>query len=110
MLTEEGCLVRIFIGETDKKDGIPLYEWIVKQAKTAGISGATVLRGIEGYGNHSQIHTAKILQLSTELPIIIELIDTPEKINAFVPLLETTLEGGLITEEIVKIRFFKQMK
>jgi uncharacterized protein len=106
-LPEEGYLLRIFIGESDKKDGIPLYEWIVRRAKKEGIAGATVLRGIEGYGGHSQIHTAKILQLSTNLPVIIELIDILDKINAFMPILDEVLEGGLVTQEKATIRLFR---
>ncbi|VVC76876.1 hypothetical protein AQUSIP_22030 [Aquicella siphonis] len=109
-LQEEGYLLRIFIGESDKKEGVPLYEWIVRHAKQAGLAGATVLRGIEGYGNHSQIHTAKILQLSTDLPVVIELIDTLEKIDAFMPLLEQTLESGMVTQEKAKIRLFRKKK
>lgn len=109
-LTDEGYLLRVFIGESDKKDGMPLYEWIVRQAKQHGIAGATVLRGIEGYGGHSKIHTAKILQLSTDLPVIVELIDRLEKIDAFMPLLEETLEGGLVTQEKAKIRLFRSKK
>lgn len=108
MLTEDGYLLRIFIGESDKKEGIPLYEWIVRKAKHEGISGATVLRGIEGFGGSSQIHTAKILQLSTDLPIIIELIDSLEKIEAFMPIIESAVEGGLVTQEKAKIRLFKK--
>jgi PII-like signaling protein len=107
-LLEEGYLLRIFIGESDKKDGIPLYEWIVRRAKSEGIAGATVLRGIEGYGGHSFIHTAKILQLSTDLPVIIELIDNLEKIDAFMPLLESVIKGGLVTQEKAKIRLFRE--
>ncbi len=107
-LSEEGYLLRIFIGESDKKDGMPLYEWIVRRAKAEGIAGATVLRGIEGYGGHSQIHTHKILQLSTDLPVIIELIDTLEKIDAFMPILGEVLKGGLVTQEKAKIRLFRE--
>ncbi len=109
-LTDEGYLLRVFIGESDKKDGMPLYEWIVRRAKESGIAGATVLRGIEGYGGHSQIHTAKILQLSTDLPVIVELIDTLDKIEAFMPVLENSLEGGLVTQEKAKIRLFRSKK
>src|SRR5579883_1242600 len=98
-LPEEGCLLRIFIGESDQKEGIPLYQWIVRRAKQEGIAGATVLRGIEGYGGSSRIHTAKILQLSTDLPVIVELIDTLEKIDAFMPIIESVIEGGLVTQE-----------
>ena len=107
MLPEDGYLLRIFIGESDKKDDISLYEWIVRRAKKEGLAGATVLRGIEGYGGSSHIHTARILQLSTDLPVVIELIDTLEKIEAFMPILEAVLEGGLVTQEKAKIRLFK---
>lgn len=107
MLQEEGYLLRIFIGESDQHEGMPLYEWIVREAKKAGLAGATVLRGIQGFGGSSCIHTAKILQLSTDLPIIIELIDTLEKIDAFMPLIEKNLTGGLVTQEKACIRLFK---
>lgn len=106
-LKDEGYLLRIFIGESDKHEGIPLYEWLVRRAKQEGISGATVLRGIEGYGGHSKIHSAKILQLSTDLPVVVELIDTLEKIDAFMPIIEATLEGGLVTQEKAFIRLFR---
>ena len=107
MLPEDGYLLRIFIGEADKKEGIPLYEWIVRRAKNEGIAGATVLRGIFGYGGSSHIHTAKILQLSTDLPVIIEIIDTLEKIDAFMPIVDEVIEGGLVTLEKAKIRLFR---
>lgn len=110
ILQDEGYLIRIFIGESDKRDGIPLYEWIVRSAKHEGLAGVTVLRGIEGYGNHNQIHTAKILQLSTDLPVVIEIIDTLQKIDDFLPIIEGVIEGGLITQEKVKIRLFKSRK
>ncbi|RDI46523.1 DUF190 domain-containing protein [Aquicella lusitana] len=110
MLTEDGYLLRVFIGESDKKDGMPLYEWIVRRAKKEGIAGATVLRGIEGYGGSSQIHTAKILQLSTDLPVIIELIDTLDKIDRFMAVLEEVIEGGLVTQEKAKIRLFRSAR
>lgn len=106
-LPEEGCLLRVFIGESDKKDKVPLYEWIVRRAKQEGIAGATVLRGIEGYGGSSFIHTAKILQLSLDLPVIIELIDTQDKIDAFMPILNDVLNGGLVTQEKATIRLYK---
>lgn len=107
MQPKEGYLLRIFISECDKKEKIPLYEWIVRRARTEGIAGATVLRGIEGYGTHHKIQTAKILQLSTDLPIVIELIDTLEKIEAFMPLLEEVMKAGLVTLEKITIRLFK---
>lgn len=107
MQLQEGCLLRIFIGENDKKDRIPFYEWIVKKAKEEGIAGATVLRGIQGYGAHREMHTAKILQLSINLPIVIELIDTVEKMENFLSLLANVMETGVITQEKVTVRLVK---
>lgn len=107
MLPEEGYLLRIFIGESDKHENMPLYEWIVRRAKHEKIAGATVLRGIEGYGAESQLHTAKILQLSTNLPVIIEIIDTLEKIEQFIPIVDSVMEEGLATLEKVKIRLYR---
>lgn len=107
MQPQEGCLLRIFIGESDKKDCIPLYEWIVRKAKEDGIAGATVLRGIQGYGAHQQMHMAKILQLSTDLPIVIELIDTFERMEAFMTILADVMASGVITQEKVTIRLIK---
>jgi PII-like signaling protein len=104
---QEGCLLRIFIGETDRKDNMPLYEWLVKQAKNANLLGATVLRGIEGFGSHSDIHTAKILQLSTNLPLIVEIIDTAEKIEEFLVIVDSAMNGGLATLEKVRIKFYR---
>jgi PII-like signaling protein len=104
---QEGCLLRIFIGETDKKDNIPLYEWLVKQAKNAKLLGATVLRGIEGFGSHSDIHTAKILQLSTNLPLVVEIIDTAEKIEEFLVIVDSAMNGGLATLEKVRIKLYR---
>ncbi len=107
MLPEEGYLLRIFIGESDKKDGMPLYEWIVKRAKQEKLAGATVLRGIVGFGARSHIHTAKILQLSTDLPVIIEIIDTLPKIEAFMPIVDETVLDGLATLEKITIRLYR---
>ena len=83
VLPKEGSLLRIFIGESDKHEGMPLYEWIVRKAREQGLAGATVLRGIEGFGAHSRVHTAKILRLSTDLPIVVEIVDSLEKIEGF---------------------------
>ena len=88
ILPEHGHLLRIFIGESDKYDGKPLYEWIIHKAREYGIAGATVLRGIEGFGAHSRIHTSKILRLSEDLPVVIEIVDTLEKIDNFIPQIE----------------------
>ena len=106
-LPSEGSLLRIFIGESDKHEGIPLYEWIVRQAREKGLAGATVLRGIEGFGAHSRVHTAKILRLSTDLPIVVEIVDTLEKIEAFLPAIEGAIREGLATLERVQIRFYR---
>lgn len=106
-LPEKGNLLRIFIGESDKHDGIPLYEWIITKAREFGLAGATVIRGIEGYGAHSRIHTTKILRLSEDLPIIIEIIDTLEKIEKFLPVIDSSIHEGLATIEKVDIRFYR---
>lgn len=103
-LEGEGKLLRIFIGEADRLDHKPLYEEIVLRAREMGLAGATVLRGIEGFGARSRVmHTAKILRLSEDLPIVVEIVDTAEKIDAFVKtageMLERAGSGGMITEE-----------
>jgi PII-like signaling protein len=107
MLPEEGHLLRIFVGEADKHDGIPLYEWIVRAAREQGLAGATVLRGLGGFGAHSRIHTAKILRLSTDLPIVIEIIDTIDKIESFMPTVDGAVSEGLATLERVQIRLYR---
>ena len=107
ILPEQGALLRIFIGESDRHEGMPLYEWIVRQARTHGLAGATVLRGLEGFGAHSRIHTAKILRLSTDLPLVIEIVDTREKIEAFLPAIDGAIREGLATLEKVEIRFYR---
>ncbi len=106
-LPREGHLLRIFIGENDWHKNLPLYEWIVRQAREAGLAGATVLRGLEGFGAHSRLHTAKILRLSSDLPIVVEIVDTREKIEAFLPTIDAAIEGGLSTLEKVEIRFYR---
>jgi PII-like signaling protein len=107
VLPQEGSLLRIFIGESDKHEGMPLYEWIVRKAREQGLAGATVLRGIEGFGAHSRVHTAKILRLSTDLPIVVEIVDTLEKIEAFLPSVDRAIREGLATLERVQIRFYR---
>ncbi len=106
-LEGEGKLLRVFIGESDRVDGRPLYERIVLAAREQGLAGATVLRGLEGFGARSLIHTAKIVRLSEDLPVVVELVDTPEKIQAFLPVVEAMFErggcGGLITVERAEI-------
>jgi len=107
VLPEKGHLLRIFIGQSDKKDGVPLYEWIVKKAREHGLAGATVTRGILGFGAHSRIHTTKILRLSEDMPTTIEIVDTLEKINSFMPIIDRTIIEGLATTEEINIRFYR---
>ena len=99
----EAELLRVFVSENDKHQGRPLYEVIVEEAREQGLAGATVLRGTLGFGAHSQIHTAKILRLSEDLPMVIEIVDQPDRIAAFLPTLETTIGEGLITLERVRV-------
>jgi PII-like signaling protein len=106
-LPKEGKLLRIFIGENDKFEKLPLFEWIVRKAHEEGLAGATVLRGLEGYGAHSRLHTAKILRLSSDLPIVIEIIDSEEKIEAFLPLIDHAIGEGLATIEKVEVHFYR---
>lgn len=106
-LPKNGKLLRIFIGESDRHEGQPLYEWIVRKAKEEGLAGATVLRGILGFGAHSRIHTTKILRLSADLPIVIEIVDEEEKIQSFLPLIDEVIPEGLATVERVEVRFYR---
>jgi PII-like signaling protein len=98
-LPEEAVLLRIFIGEDDRYGRLPLYEAIVLKAREMGLAGATVLRGILGFGKSSHMHTAKILRLSMDLPMVIEIVDTREKVETFLPCLEPMMGGGLVTLE-----------
>jgi hypothetical protein len=102
-LPSEAELLRIFIGESDKFEGRPLYEVIVEKARKMGLAGATVLRGTLGFGANSRIHTAKILRLSEDLPMVIELVDRPDRIELFLPELDKLIDEGLVTLEKVKI-------
>jgi PII-like signaling protein len=107
MLGQEGQLLRIFIGESDRHEGRPLYEWIVRQARERHMAGATVVRGLEGFGAHSHMHTAKILRLSQDLPIIIEIVDTPEKIESFLPIIDEAVAEGIATLEDIHVHFYR---
>lgn len=107
VLPEEGHLLRIFIGESDRHGGTLLYEWIIQQAHEHGLAGGTVLRGIAGFGAHSRVHTARILRLSEDLPIVVEIVDTLEKIEAFLPIIDVAIPEGLATIEDVHIRFYR---
>lgn len=100
---EDGVLLRVFLGEDDKHGHLPLYEAIVLKAREMHLAGATVIRGPLGFGYSSLIHTAKVLRLSQDLPLVIEIIDRPDKIDAFLPVLGGMMAGGLVTLEAVKI-------
>ena len=102
-LPEDAVLLRIFIGESDRWQHRPLYEAIVLKARELELAGATVLRGPMGFGKSSHLHTAKILRLSMDLPIVIEIVDTAQKINAFLPVLDEMMGGGLVTLERTKV-------
>ena len=102
-LNEESVLVRVFIGESDKHQGRPLYQWLVETLKREKIAGATVLRGILGFGASSHVHTANILRLSQDLPIVVEFIDSQDEVNRVLPLIEQAVGGGLITIENVRV-------
>lgn len=100
----DAVLLRVFIGEGDRHGGRPLYEAIVLGAREAGLAGATVLRGPMGYGRSSRLHTSKILRLSEDLPLVIEIVDLPERIEAFLPELDRLVGSGLVTLENVRVR------
>jgi hypothetical protein len=102
-IPHEAVLLRIFIGESDRWEHKPLYEAIVLKARELHLAGATVLRGPMGFGKSSRLHTAKILRLSMDLPLVIEIVDSEEKINAFLPVLDPMICGGLVTLEKVKV-------
>ena len=104
---EDGYLLRIFIGESDRADHRPLYEAIVLKAREAGLAGATVLRGVMGFGKHSVLHTAKILRLSEDLPMVVEIVDSLEKIEGFLPVLDEMISDGLVTLERVRVIQYK---
>lgn len=110
MLPKHGKLLRIFIGESDRYEGQPLHEWIVRTAREHGLAGATVLRGLTGFGARSRLHTAKILRLSTDLPIVVEIVDTEEKIESFLPAVDEAIGEGLATVERVEVRFYRSGK
>lgn len=103
----EGQLLRIFIGESDRWEGKPLYEAIVQRAREIGLAGTTVIRGLEGFGAHSRIHTAKILRLSEDLPIVVEIVDKAERVEQFLPELDRMVDEGLITLEKVHILAYR---
>ena len=106
-IPHESLLLRIFIGEAYRHDGRPLHEAIMLKARELHLAGATVLRGAMGFGKSSRIHTSKILRLSVDLPLVIEIVDSEEKINAFLPVLETMMGSGLVTLEKARVIYYR---
>jgi hypothetical protein len=106
-INENGVLLRVFIGESDKSDHAPLYEAIVQKARQLGLAGATVLRGVEGFGANSIVHKSQLLEMSSDLPIVIEIVDTQEKISLLLPHLESMVREGMITMEYVRIVMYR---
>jgi PII-like signaling protein len=106
-IPEDAVLLRIFIGESDRWEHKPLYEAIVLKAREMHLGGATVIRGPMGYGKTSRLHTAKIMNLSCDLPLIIEIVDSEAKINEFLPVLDGMIKGGLVTLEKVKVLHYR---
>jgi PII-like signaling protein len=102
-LSGQGLLLRVFIGESDRWHGKPLHEALVLKARELGLAGATVVRGVEGFGAHSRLHTTKVLRLSEDLPLIIEIVDTEERVRAFIPVCDEMIGEGLITLEKVEV-------
>lgn len=102
-LLEDAELLRVFVGEADRCDGRPLYQAIVEEARRLGLAGATVLRGLMGFGVHSRLHTAKVLRISEDLPIVVEIVDKAERIEAFLPTLDAMVKEGLVTVEKVRV-------
>lgn len=106
-LPEEGSLLRIFIGESDRYEGKPLYEWLVLKARETHLAGATVLRGMMGFGAHSRMHTFKIERLSADLPVIVEIVDSREKLENYLRLIDGAIGEGLATLEKAYVHFYR---
>lgn len=102
-LEGDGKLLRVFIGESDTWHGKPLYEAIVERVRSEGLAGATVVRGIEGFGKASRLHTTRILRLSSDLPVVVEIVDTDERIDQILPILDEMVGEGLVTLEKVHV-------
>ncbi|NJD67398.1 MAG: DUF190 domain-containing protein [candidate division NC10 bacterium] len=110
VIPQEGYLLRIFFGESDRHSGKPLYEWVVLKAREQGLAGATALRGLMGYGAHSRLHTFKIERLSLDLPVVVEIVDSREKLEAFLDLIDDDITEGLATIEKVNVRLYRSRK
>jgi hypothetical protein len=106
-IPQDAVLLRIFIGESDRWQHQPLYEAIVLKAREMHLAGATVLRGPMGFGKSSRLHTSKVIRLSMDLPLVIEIVDSEEKINSFLPALDEMISGGLVTLEKVKVIHYR---
>jgi PII-like signaling protein len=104
---QEGCLLRVFVGESDKWHGRPLYEAIVLKARELHLAGATVLRGVMGYGASSRLHTAKVLRLSEDLPVVVELVDARDKLEQILPFLDEAVANGLVTLERAEVIWYR---
>ena len=107
---QDGYLLRIFIGESDKHEGKPLYEWLVKEAKAKQLAGVTVLRGIMGFGASSRIHTSKLERLSLDLPIIVEIVDSSGRLEEFLHYINHAITGGMATLEKAQVRIYRENK
>ena len=107
VLPEDGCLLRIFIGESDRVDGKPLYQRLVEEARSRRLAGATAWRGMMGFGANSVIHTSKIMRLSQSLPVIVEIVDTRERLETFLDEVDRLIKGGLATLEKAQVRFYR---
>jgi len=105
---QPGKLLRIFVGELDTHAGQPLYLWLIEEARRQGLAGATAWRGLEGFGAHSEVHTAKVLRLSVDLQVVIEIIDSAERIEAFLPVVDDVIAEGLATVERVDMRLYRK--
>ncbi len=106
----DGYLLRIFVGESDRHGHRPLYEAIVTRARESGLAGATVLRGVMGFGKHSVLHTAKVLRLSEDLPMVVEIVDSLPKVEQFLPVLDEMIEDGMVTLEKVRVIHYRVQK
>jgi PII-like signaling protein len=109
-IDESGILLRVFIGESDRFEGKPLYEAIVQKVRKLGLRGATVLRGSEGFGANSVVHKAGLLEMSTDLPVVIEIVDAREAIQGLLPHLEKMVAEGMVTMEYVKVLIYREGK
>lgn len=109
-LEGEGLLLRVFIGESDRWHGKPLHEAIMLLARERGLAGCTVIRGLAGYGAASRIHTAKVLRLSLDLPIVVEIVDEPAKVRALLPEIEAMVSDGLATLERAEVHFYRHRR